>query len=73
MKVGQGRGPVVGAVLLKETDEVLVMLKSGRVIRTPVVGVSSHGRDTMGVRFVSLEKDDEVIGITKHFEESISI
>ncbi|MDR3069952.1 MAG: DNA gyrase subunit A, partial [Propionibacteriaceae bacterium] len=63
MKLNQDRGSLVGGLVVTETDEVIAMKSSGQIIRSLVSDVSATGRDTMGVRFVSVGDDDSVIAI----------
>jgi DNA gyrase subunit A len=54
-----------------ESDEVLTIKASGSVTRSPVNGVRSTGRDTMGVTFVGVAADDTVVAITKVVEDEV--
>ena len=53
-----------GAVCAMETvgpgDHLIVMSKSGQIMRTPVEGISIVGRNTMGVIVMELEDGDQV-------------
>ena len=59
---------VAGAVAVNESDEIMLLTKSGQAVRTPVKDVRVIGRTTMGVRLINLEKDDPLIGICKVIE-----
>ncbi len=48
-KLEEKRGDLVGAIICSEDDEVLVVLSSGKVVRSAVSEVPAKGRDTMGV------------------------
>ena len=50
-KLDEKRGDLVGSLIVDENDEVLVVLASGKVIRTNASEVPAKGRDTMGVVF----------------------
>ena len=63
------RGVLVGALIVKESDEILLITSSGVVMRTPVKEVRETGRDTMGVRVVNLDQGTEVVSLTKVSEE----
>ncbi|WP_296666417.1 DNA gyrase subunit A, partial [Demequina sp.] len=43
------RGDLVGALLVEESDEVLVIMESGKVVRSSVQGVPAKGKNSMGV------------------------
>ena len=45
------RGDLVGAVMVRDGDEVLVVMEKGKVVRSRVDDVGVKGRDTQGVRF----------------------
>jgi DNA gyrase subunit A len=69
-KIDEGsRGVLVGALIVKESDEILLITSSGVVMRTPVKEVRETGRDTMGVRVVNLDQGVEVVSLTKVSEE----
>ena len=50
-KLSDDRGDLAGALIVAEDDEVLVVLASGKVVRSAVAEVPAKGRDTMGVVF----------------------
>ncbi len=70
-KLEEKRGDVVGAIIVAEDDEVLVVLASGKVVRSAVSGVPAKGRDTMGVVFARFAEDDSVIGLAKNTERNL--
>ena len=63
MRVDDDRGRLVGGLVVRETDEVIAIKASGQVTRSAVAEVHPTGRDTMGVRFVGVRGNDEVIAI----------
>jgi DNA gyrase subunit A len=69
-KIDEGsRGVLVGALVVKAGDEILLITSSGVVMRTPVLELRETGRDTMGVRVVNLDDGVEVVSLTKVSEE----
>ncbi len=58
-------GSVVGAVLVDEGDELMVVTDSGKIIRTKVRGVSVIGRNTMGVTIIRLSDDERVVATAR--------
>jgi DNA gyrase subunit A len=62
-KLDEQRGDLIGCVIVDEYDEVLVVLASGKVIRSDVSEVPATGRNTMGVVFARFPEDDRIIGI----------
>ena len=69
MKINQDRGSLVGALVVGEGDEVLAIRASGGVTRSPVRDVPAKGRDTMGVKYVTLGEDDAVVAIALNAED----
>jgi len=63
------RGGLIGALVVKESDEILLITSSGVVMRTPAKEVRETGRDTMGVRVVNLDQGTEVVSLAKVSEE----
>ena len=70
-KLEEKRGDLVGALIVAEDDEVLVVLESGRVVRSAVKEVPAKGRDTMGVVFARFEEEDSIIGLAKNTERNL--
>ena len=70
-KLEEKRGDIVGAQIVTDEDEVLVVLESGKVVRSAVAEVPAKGRDTMGVVFARFEETDSVIGVAKNSERNL--
>jgi DNA gyrase subunit A len=60
IKVNDRNGRVIGALEVDESDQLMVVTESGKVIRTLVAGISVLGRSTQGVRIIRLGDDDRV-------------
>jgi DNA gyrase subunit A len=76
IKVGkyqEERGHLVGALIVQEEDEVLVVMASGKVVRSSVTGVPAKGRDTMGVIFAKPDKKDRIIAVARNTERSLTV
>jgi DNA gyrase subunit A len=74
IKVGkyqEERGHLVGALIVQEEDEVLVVMESGKVVRSSVAGVPARGRDTMGVIFAKPDKKDRIIAVARNSERGL--
>jgi DNA gyrase subunit A len=69
MKINEDRGTLVGALVVSDGDEVLAIRASGGVTRSPVRDVPAKGRDTMGVKYVSLGSGDAVVAIARNAED----
>ena len=72
-KLDEKRGDLVGSLIVEETDEVLVVLASGKVIRTFASEVPAKGRDTMGVVFARFEDGDSVLSLAKNTERNLEV
>ena len=58
-------GAVVGAVLVNDTDEIMLITDGGTLVRTRVDGISVVGRNTQGVTIIRLDKKEKVIGVDR--------
>ena len=72
-KLSDTRGGLAGAMIVDEDDEVLIVLESGKVVRSGVAEVPAKGRDTMGVVFARLDEEDKVLGIARNQERELSV
>ncbi|MEK9602437.1 MAG: DNA gyrase subunit A [Pontimonas sp.] len=70
-KLSDTRGGLAGAMIVDSDDEVLVVLESGKVVRSGVAEVPAKGRDTMGVVFARLADEDKVLGIARNQERDL--
>jgi len=70
-KLDEKRGDLVGSEIVDESDEVLVVLASGKVMRTPASEVPAKGRDTLGVVFARFEEGDAVLSLAKNSERNL--
>ncbi|MDF2666621.1 MAG: gyrA [Microbacterium sp.] len=66
------RGVLAGGMMVSEGDEVLVVLASGKVVRSAVAEVPAKGRDTMGVVFARAGGDDRIIAIARNAERNLA-
>jgi DNA gyrase subunit A len=60
----RGIGTVVGQILVRPEDELLLITSGNQVIRIRVAEIRKAGRSTKGVRLQRLEPGDEVIAVT---------
>ncbi|MBF0494731.1 MAG: DNA gyrase subunit A [Candidatus Omnitrophica bacterium] len=63
MKVVAKNGEVVGIKAVKDEDEIMIITKTGMVVRVAVSGISEVGRSTQGVRVIRLDEKDEVMAV----------
>ena len=70
-KLQEARGDLAGSLIVDDEDEVLVVLASGKVVRSSVAEVPAKGRDTMGVVFARFADDDKIIAVAKNSERNL--
>lgn len=70
-KLNDDRGDLVGSLIVDEEDEVLVVLASGKVVRSAVTEVPAKGRDTMGVVFARFDDNDRIIALARNSERNL--
>ena len=65
MTIDAKTGKIAGVTSVSDEDDLIVMTKSGKVIRTPVNNIRVLGRQAKGVKIIALAKDDEVCSIAR--------
>ena len=73
MRLSDGRGSLVGGLIVGDGDEVISIKQSGQVVRSAVADVPVKGRDTMGVKFVGVRGDDAVAAIALYPEATAEL
>ena len=68
IQTNQRNGAVVGATMVNEHDEIMLISDHGTLIRTPVQGISVVGRNTQGVRIVKLNEGEKLAGLERMVE-----
>jgi DNA gyrase subunit A len=69
MKISNKTGNVVAAEGVSEEDELMLVTKSGQVLRISVKDVRPTGRNTSGVRVVRTSREDKVVSFAKVVRE----
>jgi DNA gyrase subunit A len=72
-KLSEERGDLVGAMLVGDDDEVLVVMERGKVVRSAVREVPAKGRDTMGVVFAKPDNGDRIIAVARNSERTFVV
>jgi len=67
-KVSTKTGEVVGALIVNNEDEIIVIASNGILIRTHVSEISTYSRSTQGVRIMRVKEGDTVSGIARVVE-----
>ena len=65
MRLVEERGSLVGAMVCEADDQLFAIASNGVVIRTRVSEVRPSGRDTMGVRLMSLAEGDAIVAVAR--------
>lgn len=56
-------------MVVHEDDQVMAIMKSGKVIRSDVSEIKRTGRNTQGVTLAKTGKDDEILSIARNAEK----
>ena len=69
LKTGGRNGEMIGALLVLDEDQVMMMTDTGRLVRIRMDGVSVIGRNTQGVKLISCAEGERVIGAVRVVEK----
>ena len=58
-------GRTVGAVLVADDDEIMLISSNGTLVRTTVDEISIQGRNTQGVRLIRVESGQRLVGLAR--------
>jgi DNA gyrase subunit A len=58
-------GRTVGALQVREEDEIMLISSNGTLVRTPVSDISVIGRNTQGVRLIRVEEEQRLVGLAR--------
>ncbi len=50
---------------MRDDDELFIITARGKIQRIPVADISIIGRNTQGVRIMSLEEDDKLVAVKR--------
>ena len=65
IQVSKRNGRAVGACLVTGEDEVMLITKAGKLIRTRTREISIVGRNTQGVHLIDLSEDESLARLEK--------
>jgi DNA gyrase subunit A len=65
IKTTARNGPVVGIVRVGDEDELLIMTARGKIQRIRAADVSIIGRNTQGVKIMSLDEGDTLVAVKR--------
>ena len=63
MKTGAKTGNVVGALTVRDSDEIMLITTKGQMVRTRVKEIRETGRNTMGVKLMGLRTGEKLQAI----------
>ena len=69
MKTNDKTGNVVGALTVKDADEIMLITVGGQMVRTAVQAIREAGRNTQGVKLINLEAADKLQAIAPVISE----
>ena len=58
-------GDAVGAILVQDSDEAMLITNGGTLVRTRVAEVSVIGRNTQGVKVIGVSEGEQLISVEK--------
>ncbi|MDD3517078.1 MAG: DNA gyrase subunit A [Chromatiales bacterium] len=65
IQTGGRNGLLVGATLVKDDDELMLITDAGTLVRTPVDDISIIGRNTQGVRLIRLSEGELLVELAR--------
>ncbi len=69
MKTNEKTGAVIGALTVRDTDEIMQITFKGQMVRISVNGIREAGRNTQGVKLIELEAGDKLQAIAPVISE----
>jgi DNA gyrase subunit A len=68
IQTSERNGRVVGAVLVEERDQIMLITTAGVLVRTRVSGIREMGRATQGVTLISVDEGTRLSGVQRVVE-----
>lgn len=65
IQTSERNGKVVAALLVNDDDEIILLNSAGKLVRTRVNEIRVMGRNTQGVRLISMDQGVTVIGVER--------
>ncbi|MBQ0051041.1 MAG: DNA topoisomerase (ATP-hydrolyzing) subunit A [Treponema sp.] len=65
-----GKGEIIGAIAVSETDEVICMTGQGKTLRVKADTISKQGRGASGTRVINIDAPDYLVGFDKIAQEN---
>ncbi len=71
VRLPDNRGDLVGAKMVEQGDEVLVVMESGKVVRSLVDQIPVYGRDSAGVILAKPDNGDRILAVARNVERNL--
>jgi DNA gyrase subunit A len=71
IQTSERNGALIGAVLVDDNDEVMLISTGGVLIRTSVAQIREMGRSTQGVTLISLDQGEKLAGLERIEERDL--
>ena len=65
IKTTERNGKVVGVKIVTDEDDLMLITSAGKIIRMPIDGIPTLGRNTQGVRLIRLSSDEKVVAVER--------
>ena len=65
VKTSERNGPAIGIVSVRDEDELFMITAHGKIQRIAVADISIIGRNTQGVKIMSLDEDDKLVAVKR--------
>jgi DNA gyrase subunit A len=69
MKTNEKTGSVIGALTVRDNDEIMLITTGGQMVRTFVKAIRETGRNAQGVKLINLETGDKLQAIAPVISE----
>jgi DNA gyrase subunit A len=71
IKTTDRNGGVVGAIQVRDNDQIMIVTNGGKLVRMKAAEISVIGRNTQGVRLVTLEEGEKVTSVARISEDEV--
>lgn len=71
INTGNRNGFLIGASLVSDNDDLMLITSGGVLIRTKIDQISETGRTAQGVKLINLQKNEKLVGIVKIMEHNL--
>ncbi len=60
-----GKGEVIGAITISDSDEVICMTSQGKTLRVKASNIAKQGRNASGTKVINIDEPDYLVGFDK--------